>query len=159
MRLCALLVARLLCRAMLSGLRRSTRCNGVFACGFSRSCRAKSRHTSASGYCGVCLDYVRHERTKEGSLMSLRSRASRPRLLVTRRLPAAVEDHFRARYDVELNPADTPLDAAALRAAMTRFAAICPTITDRFDAAVLDAPGATVTILANNGAGLENRSA
>src|SRR3546814_14303836 len=61
---------------------------------------------SASRYFDGCLDYARHERTKEGSLMSLRSRASRPRLLVTRRLPAAVEDHFRARYDVELNPAD-----------------------------------------------------
>src|SRR3546814_18402002 len=81
---------------------------------------------------------------------------AKPRLLVTRRLPAPVEDHFRAHYDVELNPADTPLDAAALRAAMTRFDAICPTITDRFDAAVLDAPGATVTILANYGGGLEH---
>lgn len=81
---------------------------------------------------------------------------TRPRLLVTRRLPAAVEDHFRAHYDVELNPADTPLDAAALRAAMTRFDAICPTITDRFDVAVLGAPGATVKILANYGAGFEH---
>jgi len=80
----------------------------------------------------------------------------RPRLLVTRRLPDAVEDHFRAHYDVTLNPADAPLDAAALRAAMTRFDAICPTITDRFDAAVLGAPGATVTILANYGAGFEH---
>lgn len=81
---------------------------------------------------------------------------TRPRLLVTRRLPVAVEDHFRARYDVELNPADTPLDPAALRAAMTRFDAICPTITDRFDAAVLGAAKATVKILANYGAGFEH---
>ncbi|MGV1685043.1 2-hydroxyacid dehydrogenase [Sphingopyxis sp. NJF-3] len=81
---------------------------------------------------------------------------TRPRLLVTRRLPDAVEDHFRAHYDVELNAADTPLDAAVLRAAMTRFDAICPTITDRFDAAVLGTEKATVKILANYGAGFEH---
>ena len=81
---------------------------------------------------------------------------TRPRLLVTRRLPHAVEDHFRAHYDVELNAADTPLDAAVLRAAMTRFDAICPTITDRFDAAVLGVANATVKILANYGAGFEH---
>src|SRR3546814_10546983 len=72
---------------------------------------SRRRHTRCALVTGVqtcalpIFDYARHERTKEGSLMSLRSRASRPRLLVTRRLPAAVEDHFRARYDVELNPA------------------------------------------------------
>src|SRR3546814_19711249 len=93
---------------------------------------------SSDLYFDGCLDYARHERTKEGSLMSLRSRASRPRLLVTRRLPAAVEDPFRARYDVQLNPADPPLDAAALRAAMTRFDAIRTTITARLAAAVPD---------------------
>jgi lactate dehydrogenase-like 2-hydroxyacid dehydrogenase len=88
--------------------------------------------------------------------MSLRSKASRPRLLVTRRLPETVEDHFRAHYDVELNPADVPLDAAALHGAMARFDAICPTITDRFDGAVLGAANARVRILANYGAGFEH---
>ncbi len=81
---------------------------------------------------------------------------SKRRLLVTRKLPEAVESHFRAHYDVELNAGDVPLDDAALRAAMTRFDAICPTITDRFDADLLATPGATVKILANFGAGFEH---
>lgn len=80
----------------------------------------------------------------------------RPRLLVTRRLPQPVEDHFRAQYDVDLNAGDAPMDRAALIAAMTRYDAICPTITDRFDAEILATPGASVKILANFGAGHEH---
>jgi len=80
----------------------------------------------------------------------------RPRLLVTRRLPQPVEAHFRAHYDVDLNASDAPMERAALIAAMTRCDAICPTITDRFDAEILGTPGATVKILANFGAGHEH---
>ena len=80
----------------------------------------------------------------------------RPRLLVTRRLPQPVEDHFRAHYEVTLNAGDVPMERAALVAAMTRYDAICPTITDRFDAEILGTPGATVKILANFGAGHEH---
>jgi len=39
---------------------------------------------------------------------------------------------------------------------MGRYDAICPTITDRFDAELLATPGATVRILANFGAGLDH---
>src|SRR3546814_2692680 len=80
---------------------------------------------------------------------------AKPRLLVTRRLPAPVEDHFRAHYAVELNPADAPLYAAALRAALTRLDALCTTNPDRFDAAVLGPANAPVNILANFVAGFE----
>ncbi|KTE43631.1 MULTISPECIES: 2-hydroxyacid dehydrogenase [unclassified Sphingopyxis] len=80
----------------------------------------------------------------------------RPRLLVTRRLPQRVEDHFRAHYEVDLNADDVPIERAALVAAMTRYDAICPTITDRFDAEILATPGARVKILANFGAGHEH---
>jgi lactate dehydrogenase-like 2-hydroxyacid dehydrogenase len=39
---------------------------------------------------------------------------------------------------------------------MTRYDAICPTITDRIDAELLATPGATVKILGNFGAGFEH---
>ena len=79
-----------------------------------------------------------------------------PRLLVTRRLPQPVEQHFRDHYEVELNADDAPLRPDDLRQAMSRFDAICPTITDRFDESVLATPRTTVRILANFGAGFEH---
>lgn len=80
----------------------------------------------------------------------------RPRLLVTRRLPDAVERHLRVNFDVHLNEFDVPLDRASLTAAMTRYDAICPTITDNFNSELFATPGATVRILANFGAGFEH---
>ncbi|MES2289489.1 MAG: D-glycerate dehydrogenase [Pseudomonadota bacterium] len=78
------------------------------------------------------------------------------RLLVTRKWPAAVEEHLCAQFDVTLNEPDAPLDRSALIEAMTRYDAICPTITDRFDAEILATPGARVRMLANFGAGFEH---
>jgi lactate dehydrogenase-like 2-hydroxyacid dehydrogenase len=80
----------------------------------------------------------------------------RPRLLVTRRLPSAVEEYFQAHYDARLSADDVPLDRAALADAMGSYDAICPTITDRFDAELLGIPGARVRIIANFGAGIEH---
>jgi lactate dehydrogenase-like 2-hydroxyacid dehydrogenase len=80
----------------------------------------------------------------------------RARLLLTRRLPEAVEARLGTAFDVDVDRADRRLDRATLVAAMRRYDAICPTITDRFDAEMLATPGATVRILANFGAGLDH---
>jgi lactate dehydrogenase-like 2-hydroxyacid dehydrogenase len=80
----------------------------------------------------------------------------RPRLLVTRRLADAVESHLSERFDATLNPGDVPLPREALVRAMTEYDAICPTITDRFDAELLATPGASVRILANFGVGVDH---
>jgi lactate dehydrogenase-like 2-hydroxyacid dehydrogenase len=82
--------------------------------------------------------------------------ADRPRLLVTRRLPAAVEEHLREHFDVRLSDSDQELDRAELEAAMTDFDALMPTITDRIDAPLLTSPGTRVRIVANFGAGIEH---
>lgn len=78
---------------------------------------------------------------------------SRPRILLTRRWPAAVEAHLAERYDVTTNPEDTPMDEAALAQAMRTHDALCPTVTDSVTAAVIEASGATVRMIGNYGVG------
>lgn len=80
----------------------------------------------------------------------------RPSLYVTRRLPEAVERHLRAHWDVTLNAEDQPPTPAQLAAAMARYDALLPTITDRIDAALLGRPDRRVRIIANYGAGVDH---
>ena len=80
----------------------------------------------------------------------------RPRVLITRRLPEAVHARLRESYDVTDNPDDAPLDRATLGRALSEFDALVPTITDRFDAALLQAAQLRTRIIANFGAGIEH---
>jgi len=79
---------------------------------------------------------------------------AKPRILITRRWPAAAEAEARARFAVTLNAADAPLDAAALRAALREVDGLACTVTDRLDAAAFD--GAMARIVANYGVGVSN---
>ena len=80
----------------------------------------------------------------------------KPKILISRRWPQAVETRLSARYDVTLNETDTPMTLDQLRAAMTEYDALCPTVSDKVPAEVLSAPGARVRIVANYGAGYEH---
>lgn len=75
------------------------------------------------------------------------------KLLLTRRWTEEAERYLCSRYDVTLNERDQPLDAAALAQAMRDHDAICPTVTDAIDAAVLGTPGARVKLIGNFGVG------
>lgn len=82
----------------------------------------------------------------------------RPRILVTRRWPEAVERRLCALFDTTLNTDDHRLSADELRAALRDFDAVLPTVSDRLDASVLDAGLFTAQpvrarILANYGVG------
>jgi lactate dehydrogenase-like 2-hydroxyacid dehydrogenase len=81
---------------------------------------------------------------------------SRPTLLITRHLPAAVLERLRASYDVTVNPDDRPLGREALLMALRTYDALAPTITDKLDAALLLSPGLKTRIIANFGAGHEH---
>ena len=80
----------------------------------------------------------------------------KPKILISRRWPLAVETRLSARYDVTLNETDTPLTLDQLRAAMTEYDALCPTVSDKVPAEVLSVPGGRVRIVANYGAGYEH---
>lgn len=79
-----------------------------------------------------------------------------PKILISRRWPAAVEDRLRARYEVTLNEGDAPLTADQFKAAMGAYDALCPTVSDRITADVLSVRDPRVRIIGNYGAGCEH---
>ena len=81
---------------------------------------------------------------------------TRPRILLTRRWPEAVEARLAASYAVTLNESDAPMDAAALAAAMREHDALCPTVTDRITREVILTEGRRARIIGNYGAGFEH---
>ena len=82
--------------------------------------------------------------------------ASGPAICVTRKLPEAVERHLRDFYDARLATDDSALTREGLAEALASHDVLLPTITDRLDAALLQAPGVRVKLIANFGAGVEH---
>lgn len=82
--------------------------------------------------------------------------SGRPRIVVTRRLPHAVEDAIRSRYDAVLASDDVAMDAAALQRALADADGVLCTVTDRFTAEVFAAYPKRCRILANFGVGTDN---
>ncbi|MXP41536.1 D-glycerate dehydrogenase [Altererythrobacter soli] len=80
---------------------------------------------------------------------------ARPRVLVTRRWPEAVERQLAERFDVTFNEADRPLSQAELAAAMAEYDVLCPTVSDRIDAEVIRG-GDRVKLIANYGVGFDH---
>ena len=81
---------------------------------------------------------------------------NRPKVLVTRRWPSAVESALKQRYDVSFNQSDTPLSAEQLKQALGDYDAVLPTVTDRIDAGVLGADPLRCKILGNFGVGFNH---
>ena len=80
----------------------------------------------------------------------------KPLVIVTRKLPEAVETRMRELFDARLNLDDKPMTAAALAEAMTSAEVLVPTITDRIDAALIAKAGPNLRLIANFGAGVDN---
>jgi lactate dehydrogenase-like 2-hydroxyacid dehydrogenase len=84
--------------------------------------------------------------------------AQKPRILVTRRWPEAVERVLAERFDASFNVSDIAMDAAALAEALRSFDAVLPTVSDRLPASLFEGPdfGGTdirTKILGNFGVG------
>jgi glyoxylate reductase len=82
--------------------------------------------------------------------------AQKPKVVVTRKLPAPIEARMGELFDVRLNPDDAPMSSAALAEAMAEVEVLVPTITDRIDARLLAAAGPSLKMIANFGAGVDN---
>jgi glyoxylate reductase len=99
----------------------------------------------------LCQKTAPFERPKESSMPN-----PRLRVVVTRRLPEAVETRMTELFDVELRDPDTAMTREELAAAMQRADVLVPTITDTIDATLLAQAGARLKLIANYGAGVDN---
>lgn len=63
---------------------------------------------------------------------------------------------MRDLFDVTLSAQDTAIDAGALMAAVADIDVLVPTITDRIDAALIEAAGPSLKLIANFGNGVDH---
>jgi glyoxylate reductase len=82
--------------------------------------------------------------------------ASHLTVVVTRRLPEAVETRMKELFDVELRDPDVAMTRDELAAAMRRADVLVPTITDTIDAGLLAQAGEKLKLIANYGAGVDH---
>jgi lactate dehydrogenase-like 2-hydroxyacid dehydrogenase len=81
---------------------------------------------------------------------------ARPTVVVTRRLPAQVEEELTRDFEVRLNRDDRPLGPAGLQDALRTADALLCTVTDRLTAEVLAAEPLRARLLANFGVGFNH---
>lgn len=81
---------------------------------------------------------------------------SRPRVVLTRRWPAAVEDVLGERFDLVANADDHPFGRDELARALAEADALCPTVTDVLDAALFERAPPRARIVANFGVGFNH---
>jgi lactate dehydrogenase-like 2-hydroxyacid dehydrogenase len=78
---------------------------------------------------------------------------NKPKVFITRRWPASVEEKLSNLYDVTLNETDRPLTADEFKAALQQYDAVCPTVCDSFPTEVLNVEDKRCKMLANFGVG------
>ncbi len=80
----------------------------------------------------------------------------KPKVFLTRRLPPAVMSRLAETTELRAHLADRPATAAELAAGVAGCDALLCNITDRIDAAVLEAGAPTLRVVANFGVGFNN---
>ncbi len=81
---------------------------------------------------------------------------AKPLVIVTRKLPQAVEVRMRELFDTRLNVNDQPLSKHELIEAVERADVLVPTVTDRIDREVLSRAGPRLKLVSNFGTGIDN---
>lgn len=81
---------------------------------------------------------------------------SKPKVLITRKWPASVEEKLKTLYDVTLNKDDRPLSTDELKQALRDYDAVCPAVCDALPAAVINVADKRCRILANFGVGFNH---
>lgn len=81
---------------------------------------------------------------------------SKPKVLVTRKWPIAVEEKLKRLFDVTLNDQDIALSDDELKSALQNYDAVLPTVTDTISANILHVNNKRTKILGNFGVGFNN---
>ena len=81
---------------------------------------------------------------------------NRPKVVVTRKLPAPIETRMAELFDVTLNVDDQPMSQQDLAAAVRTADVLVPTVTDRIDLGVLSQAGENLKLIANVGNGVDH---
>ena len=84
------------------------------------------------------------------------AKSKKPLVIVTRKLPDAIELRMRELFDTRLNPDDKPMTQGQLAEAVRVADVLVPTVTDRIDASVLGKSGEQLKLIANFGNGVDN---
>ena len=82
--------------------------------------------------------------------------SARPVVIVTRRLPTAVEQAVAKDFEARLNPEDRPLTAQQLQEALRSADGLLPTVTDKLTAEVFATEPLRTKVIANFGVGFNN---
>ena len=77
-------------------------------------------------------------------------------VVVTRRLPEAVETRLSELFDVSLRDDDTPMTRDELQTAVRTADILVPTVTDTIDGALIGQAGDRLKMIANYGAGVDH---
>ena len=80
----------------------------------------------------------------------------KPLVVITRKLPDAIETRMRELFDARLNIDDHPMSRDELAAAMREADVLVPTITDRIDEALIAEAGENLKLIANFGNGVDH---
>ena len=77
-------------------------------------------------------------------------------VVLTRRLPVAVETRMKELFDVRLRADDTPMTREQLVEAVKSADVLVPAVTDQIDAPLLAQAGEQLKLIANYGAGVDH---
>jgi glyoxylate reductase len=84
------------------------------------------------------------------------ARVANPKVFVTRELTDAVMDRMEQLFETTNNRIDADLSRDQLRAALQECDVLVPTVTDEIDAALIEAAGPQLKLIANYGAGVNH---
>lgn len=80
----------------------------------------------------------------------------KPLVIVTRKLPEAIETRMMELFDARLNIDDIPMSKVELIEAVKQADVLVPTVTDRIDTSVLAHAGENLRLIANFGTGVDH---
>lgn len=81
---------------------------------------------------------------------------TKPKIVVTRKLPNVVETRMGELFDTRFNPDDKPFSRAQIVEAVKTADCLVPTVTDKIDRSVISQAGDQLKLIANFGNGVDN---